>query len=250
MFQFIANALAEEATATDAVVEAAEKTPTWFETAFKEMGKFPVWGWVLMAVLLIGGFIAYKAVKGDKKSAWTTKKLSMGAICIALSSVLSMIRLWKMPMGGSITPASMLPLMLFAYVYGTGSGCTLGVIYGVLQFILDGGDAAAYGVTALLLDYPIAFAMMGLAGAFRSMKNENVGLALGVVLACFGRYLASFVSGWVFYGSYASYYGFVSPVVYSICYNGAYMLPECIICVLLAMLMGNRLVKSLKQNAK
>ena len=74
--------------------------------------------------------------------------------------------------------------------------------------------------------------------------------ALGVVLACFGRYLASFVSGWVFYGSYASYYGFVSPVVYSICYNGAYMLPECIICVLLAMLMGNRLVKSLKQNAK
>ena len=245
---FVTHALAEEAV-EEAVEEAAEESVSWLSQAFGKFAEFPMWGWALVAVLLVGGVVAYMAVKGNRKSVWTTKMLSLGAVCIALSSVLSMIRLWKMPMGGSITPASMLPMMLFAYVYGVGPGCTLGVIYGLLQFILDGGNAAAYGVAAMLLDYPIAFGMMGLAGAFRSMKDNMAGLTCGVVLACAGRFLASFVSGVVFYGSYASYYGFVSPVLYSICYNGAYMLPECIICVLLAVLMGSRLVRELKKQA-
>ena len=245
---FVTHALAEEA-AEKVIEEAAEESVSWLSQAFGKFAEFPVWGWVLVAVLLIGGVIAYMAVKGNRKSVWTTKMLSLGAVCIALSSVLSMIRLWKMPMGGSITPASMLPMMLFAYVYGVGPGCTLGIIYGLLQFILDGGNAAAYGIAAMLLDYPIAFGMMGLAGAFRKFQNELEGLTCGVVLACVGRFLASFLSGVVFYGIYASYYGFVSPVLYSICYNGAYMLPECIICVLLAVLMGSRLVRELKKQA-
>ena len=213
---FVTHALAEEAV-EEAVEEAAEESVSWLSQAFGKFAEFPMWGWALVAVLLVGGVVAYMAVKGNRKSVWTTKMLSLGAVCIALSSVLSMIRLWKMPMGGSITPASMLPMMLFAYVYGVGPGCTLGVIYGLLQFILDGGNAAAYGVAAMLLDYPIAFGMMGLAGAFRSMKDNMAGLTCGVVLACAGRFLASFVSGVVFYGIYASYYGFVSPVLYSIC---------------------------------
>ena len=135
----------------------------WFQTAFKDFGEFPAWAWIVVAVLLVGGVIAYRSLKGGHKTVWNTKMMAMGAVCIALSSVLSMIKIWKMPQGGSITAASMLPLMLFSYVYGMGPGCLVGALYGVLQFIIE---PYFLSVPQMLLDYPIAFGMMGLAGLF------------------------------------------------------------------------------------
>lgn len=245
----LAIARAEEATgeATSEAVDAAEPSPTWLQSAFEEFAEVPVWGWVVLGVLLVGGLLLWRAVRGEKRTVWTTRMVSLGAVCIALSSVLSLVKLYHMPMGGSITPASMLPLMLFAYIYGAGPGVTLGVIYSILQIILDGGSAIAYGIVPLLIDYPIAYGLLGLSGLFRGHKDVRTGLIAGVVVGCAGRYLASFVSGWVFYGEYCTYYGFASPVVYSICYNGAYMLPECIICVLVAVLVGPQLVRELKK---
>ena len=213
---------------------------------FEKFSEFPLWGWIMVVVLLAGGVLLIVRSKNlSKKTIWTTKMLSMGAICMALSSVLSMIRLFSMPMGGSITPASMLPMMLFAYVYGVGPGCTLGVLYGVLQFILDGGNAAAYGFVPMLLDYPIAFGLMGLAGLFRRMKDTRTGLTLGMVAGCIGRFAASFTSGVIFYGAYAPE-GW-NPVWYSIAYNGAYMGVECVICALLTILVGERLVREIRK---
>jgi len=213
---------------------------------FEKFSEFPLWGWIMVVVLLAGGVLLIVRGKNiNKKTVWTTKMLSMGAICMALSSVLSMIRLFSMPMGGSITPASMLPMMLFAYVYGVGPGCTLGVLYGVLQFILDGGNAAAYGFVPMLLDYPIAFGLMGLAGLFRRMKDTRTGLTLGMVAGCIGRFAASFTSGVIFYGAYAPE-GW-NPVWYSIAYNGAYMGVECVICALLTILVGERLVREIRK---
>ena len=212
---------------------------------FEKFAEFPVEGWAIVAILLVGGAALLTVKKGEKKTVWTTKMLSMGAICMALSSVLSMIRLFSLPMGGSITPASMLPMMLFAYVYGVGPGCTLGVLYGVMQFMLDGGNAAAYGFVPMLLDYPIAFGLMGLAGLFRKMKNVRVGLSLGMVAGCIGRFAASFTSGVVFYGAYAPE-GW-NPVWYSIVYNGTYMGAECIICAVLTLLVGERLAREAKK---
>lgn len=243
---FVANALAEEA-AEEVIEEAAEENVSWLSQAFGKFAEFPVWGWVLVAVLLIGGVIAWRRIRGTQKTIWTTKMVSLGAICLALTCVLSMIKLFRMPNGGSVTPASMLPLMLFAYIYGTVPGVTLGVIYGILQFILDGGSAIAYGVVPMLIDYPVAFGLLGLAGLFRRLRDERAGLLAGVIAGSVGRFLAAFVSGWVFYGEYCTYYGFASPVLYSICYNGAYMLPECVICVLMAALIGPRLVKELRR---
>ena len=214
---------------------------------FEKFSEFPVEGWAMVAILLVGGAVLLTNRKGSKKTVWTTKMLSFGAICMALSSVLSMIRLWSMPMGGSITPASMLPMLLFAYVYGAGRGCTLGVLYGVLQFLLDGGNAAAYGFVPMLLDYPVAFGLMSLAGCFRRVRNMRAGLALGMVAGCTGRFLASFTSGVVFYGTYAPE-GW-SPVWYSLAYNGAYMGVECIICAMLTLAMGERLVRELRKGA-
>ena len=214
----------------------------WFQTAFKDFGEFPAWAWIVLALLLVGGVIAYRSLKGGHKTVWNTKMMAMGAVCIALSSVLSMIKIWKMPQGGSITAASMLPLMLFSYVYGMGPGCLVGALYGVLQFIIE---PYFLSLPQMLLDYPIAFGMMGLAGLFSKMDNENLGLTVGVVLASVGRFVAAVLSGVIFFAEYA---GDQNPWVYSIVYNGSYMLPECIICVILCLAVGLRLARQLKKN--
>ena len=214
----------------------------WFQTAFKDFGEFPAWAWIVVAVLLVGGVIAYRSLKGGHKTVWNTKMMAMGAVCIALSSVLSMIKIWKMPQGGSITAASMLPLMLFSYVYGMGPGCLVGALYGVLQFIIE---PYFLSLPQMLLDYPIAFGMMGLAGLFSKMDNENLGLTVGVVLASVGRFVAAVLSGVIFFAEYA---GDQNPWVYSIVYNGSYMLPECIICFILCLAVGLRLARQLKKN--
>ena len=157
------------------------------------------------------------------------------------------VRLWKMPQGGSVTAASMLPMMLFAYMYGVGPGITLGALYGVMQFILDGGQWLWTGAIPNLLDYPIAFGMVGLAGILRRHSNVSLGLSVGVVVASIGRFVAAVASGVVFFAEYAEGTG-LSPMMYSIVYNGSYMGPECIICVVVALLVGKQLVTQLKKS--
>ena len=234
ILDLITRAVAEE----EAVAEAQ---PSWFENAFGDFAEFPVGGWILVAVLLVGGLVVYRQFKSESKTVWSTKMLALGAVCMALSNVLSMIKLFDMPQGGSVTPASMLPLMLFAYVYGVGPGMTVGAVYGVMQFIIE---PYFLSVPQMLLDYPIAFAMVGLAGVFSTYKNRPVGLMAGVVLGSLGRFAAAVLSGVVFFAEYA---GDQNPWVYSIGYNGAYMLPECIICVVLALAVGLRLTQQLSK---
>lgn len=234
ILDLITRAVAEE----EAVAEAQ---PSWFENAFGDFAEFPVGGWILVAVLLVGGLVVYRQFKSESKTVWSTKMLALGAVCMALSNVLSMIKLFDMPQGGSVTPASMLPLMLFAYVYGVGPGMTVGAVYGVMQFMIE---PYFLSVPQMLLDYPIAFAMVGLAGVFSTYKNRPVGLMAGVVLGSLGRFVAAVLSGVVFFAEYA---GDQNPWVYSIGYNGAYMLPECIICVVLALAVGLRLTQQLSK---
>ena len=234
ILDLITRAVAEE----EAVAEAQ---PSWFENAFGDFAEFPVGGWILVAVLLVGGLVVYRQFKSESKTVWSTRMLALGAVCMALSNVLSMIKLFDMPQGASITPASMLPLMLFAYVYGVGPGMTVGAVYGVMQFIIE---PYFLSVPQMLLDYPIAFAMVGLAGLFSKNENRALGLSLGVVLGSLGRFVAAVLSGVVFFAEYA---GDQNPWVYSIGYNGAYMLPECIICVVLALAVGLRLTQQLSK---
>jgi len=233
------NFLYSIARAEEAVTEAE---PSWLETAFGDFADISVWGWVLLLALLIGGAAVWFSVKGQKKTVWTTKMLSLGAICMALSSVLSLIKLFSFPQGGSITPASMLPMILFAYLYGAGPGLTLGAIYGVLQYILD---PYFVSVPQVLLDYPVAFGVIGLAGCFHQMKDERVGLAIGTVVGCMGRLLAAVASGVIFFAEYAP--AGMNPIVYSLGYNATYMVPECIICAIIAVLAGPRLMRELKK---
>jgi thiamine transporter len=174
---------------------------------------------------------------GTRRQRLTARALALGALCIALSFVLSCIRLYRMPQGGSITPASMLPLIAFAFAYGAGPGMLVGLAYGLLQ-LLQGADIVH--PLQMLLDYPLAFAMVGLAGLARrlSARRGKGALAVGVVLATLGRLLCATLSGWVFFASYAPQGQ--SPFLYSLVYNASYLGPDALVCALLAMVPGVR----------
>ena len=241
------SALAEDAAdvaedVAEVVEEAAKESPTWFQTAFKGLYKIPVWGWVLLVLLLVGGIIAYRAIKGEKKIVWTTRMLAVGAMCLALAAVLDAIHLFRMPNGGSVTVVSLLPLILFAYVYGTVPGLILGFVHGILQFMFGG---YFLNVIQLLLDYPLAFAVMGLAGLFNTMQNERAGLAIGTVVGCAARWFVAALAGLVFWSDLTE--GIWPAMVYTITYNASYMIPECIITVVVALLVGPRLIKELRK---
>ena len=184
-----------------------------------------VWG--ILAALVILGVVLFFVTRNSKK--WTTRMLANAALCIALAFVLSYIRLDKLPQGGSITLASMLPIFLFAYAYGVAPGMLVGAAYGILQFIQD-----AYFVhpVELLLDYPLAFALLGLAG-LASRFSDKWGMIPGIILGTFGRFVCAFLSGVIFFGMYAP--EGQSVLVYSAVYNGFYLIPEAIICIVLAM---------------
>jgi len=169
----------------------------------------------------------YAGASSLTKTQWTVKELVVGALCIGLAFVLSYIRLWKMPMGGSITPASMLPIFLFAYIYGTPKGLIVAVAYGFLQLIQDN-----YVVhwAQLALDYVLAFGTLALAGLFK--KN----IIPGIIAGGLGRFLCAFLSGVLFFAEYAP--EGQSPVVYSLLYQATYLVPDIAICILITLLPG------------
>ena len=166
------------------------------------------------------------------------------AILLALSVVLSYVVLWRLPFDGSITLLSMLPLCLISIRHGIGWGVGTAFCYSWFQ-ILQGG-VFAWGLTpgmliaSLLLDYIVAFTVLGLAGMFR--KHGFVGKIAGITLACFLRFLVHFLSGIILWANYAEFVAFGAewvnqPVLYSICYNGVYMLPDTLITVAVAVLL-------------
>lgn len=179
------------------------------------------WGIVVCGV---GFAVMYLAMR---KVEWTARMLTVGSICVALAFVLSYMTILKMPQGGRVTPASMLPIIVFSWIYGPGPGMAAGMIYGVMQLLQE-----AYVVHPIqfLLDYILPFAMLGLAGFFRGKR----GLTVGTVVSILARAMCHFVSGWVFFGSYAP--EGQHAILYSLGYTGSYMLPELAICTVIVLM--------------
>ncbi len=181
-----------------------------------------------------------------------TRKLVEGALMIALSTVLSMISLFKMPYGGSVTLLSMLPLVLMSFRHGAKWGLFTAFVHGALQLVL-GLENVAYCATiwsqigCILLDYLLAFTVLGLASTFaKPFSNRVTGLLVGTFGVCFLRFVCSFLSGWLLWGSYKDSYEWATnlPVwLYSLIYNGSYMLPETILTVLGAVLLYKAMPK-------
>ena len=207
-----------------------------------EFAEISLTTWAILAGLVILGVVLYIMTRDQKK--WSTRMLANASLCIALAFILSYVKLYEMPQGGSVTLASMLPIFMFAYAYGVGPGLVLGAVYGMLDFALGGWFLS---VPQFLMDYPVAFAMCGLAGLFHKSSNTRLGLSLGVVIGSLGRYVAAVAAGILFWSDLTE--GLAPALIYSLGYNGTYMAAECVICVVISILMGERLVRELKKVA-
>lgn len=161
------------------------------------------------------------------------RALTEGAMLVALAQVLSYLKLYEFPNGGSVTPA-MFPILLYAVRWGLGKGLLAGFAFGTLQLIFDG--AYAWGWQSMILDYLLAFTPLGLAGLF---KGKSWGIFPGTVVGCLGRFVVHYISGVTIYRIYepteiAGFGVFDDSQIYSLVYNGSYMLPCTILAIAIA----------------
>ena len=205
-----------------------------------------------------------------------TRRLTVSAVMLALATVLAMvcaiIPFLNLPFGGGFTVASMLPIVIIAYMYGVKWGFFVSFTYSVIQIVMDlylgkGGstimalfmpDSDDYmgivaAVSILVIDYIIAYTALCLGGVFRKrIKSKTAAIVAGVILALGVRYICHIVSGYIFYGAWAEWFftqeGFYAvgdkilgafsgkglALIYSVFYNGLYMIPEIVITVIAA----------------
>ena len=214
--------------------ETAEESTSFLSEVLGRFSELGATGWITIFTLVI--LAAIMVGMSVSRKTWTAKSMAYAALSIALAFVLSYIKIWRMPNSGSVTLASMLPLMLFAASYGVGPGLLAGAAYGMLQY-LQGG----YFVHPIqfLLDYPLAFALIGLAGLYRFLPKawSNWSLYAAMVLGALGRCLSATLAG-IFYWDTAPWASLV--------YNGAYLVPDTLICIVLAVFVGKRIMKMMK----
>lgn len=177
---------------------------------------------------------------------WNIQMLVEGGIMIALAVVLSYIKIYTAPNGGSVTAGSMIPILLFAIKWGAGPGVFVGATYGILDFILK---PYFYHPLQLLLDYPIAFGLLGLAGIGREVNENNkskeyFSLIMGIVLGIGGRMISHVLSGVIFFSENA---GDMNSWLYSIGYNASYLVPELIISIVVLAFIWKPLKRVIKR---
>ena len=173
----------------------------------------------------------------------SAQRLAEAGLVIALAKVLDMIVLYQMPMGGSVTLASMAPLFIFAIRWGWKWGVAVGAVYGIINMMLGG-----YVIHPLqmVLDYPLAFAMCGLAGLPANQGKRNYPSYLpAMIFASFMRFLWHLLSGCIFFSTVnfeesgaslidaLSLDNLSSGFLYSAGYNGSFLLPDLILCLLI-----------------
>lgn len=161
---------------------------------------------------------------------WSTKMLVEAGIMIALAIVLSRIKVYEAPQGGSVTAGSMIPILLFAMRWGLGPGMITGATFGLLKLMLGGW---IFSPIQAILEYPVAFGLLGLAGIFHNsigIGNDKVNdyfkIILSIFLAIGGRFICHLLAGVIFFGEYA---GTQNPWIYSAGYQSSYLVPEFIV---------------------
>ncbi len=173
---------------------------------------------VILAVMVVLWFV------GDKRKLNDTRSIVYGAVAMALAFVLSYARLFKLPNGGSITFASLLPLMIYCCMFGTRRGLIVCSFYGVLQALQD-----PYIIHPMqfLLDYPLAFGLVGVSGIFMEKgvfkEKKILAFLLGGVVAVLFRYICHVCSGTF---AFATYTDFKAALAYSLGYNATYVFAD------------------------
>lgn len=201
---------------------------------------------------------------------WLVESAMMLALAVVLEWAAKTF-IPPMPFGGQVTIVSMLPVILVGWKYGIGKGLVTGFVYSLLQMVIGMKDISAMVMPSsedylgsfsnvilmLLLDYVIAFTVLGLGSMYKkSVKNNAISLALGAFTVLLLRYLCHIGSGYILFGAWAEWFftqeGFYSwgqtimntfsgnalSLVYSVIYNGFYMIPEIIITTIVAVVIG------------
>ena len=174
----------------------------------------------------------------QRKNQMKIRALTEGALLVGLGFVLSFVKLYQLPNGGSLTPA-MFPILLYGLRWGLGKGLGAGFVFGLMQLLFDG--AYAWGWQSMILDYLLAFTPLGLAGLF---QGKSWGIFPGTVIGSLGRFAVHYYSGVTIYRiieptELPGIGTFDNAVLYSLVYNGSYMLPNMVLALLLAALLYN-----------
>ena len=202
--------------------------------------------------------------ENKKRTQALTVSAIMIAFAVAISAICAAMPFLNLPFGGGFTIASMLPIILVAYMYGTKWGILTAFTYSIMQMLLGFNTVSSFflpgdsqmlwwrAIIVCLIDYVIAYTVLGLGGIFRNKFSTKKALVLGSVFAISLRYVAHIVSGAIFFGAWAEWFftqeGFYAwgqsildtfsgnslALVYSIIYNGTYMIPEIIITSIVA----------------
>lgn len=200
----------------------------WGETTYvpTALGNFLLAA-LILALVAAALFFAGKKAKDTKqnRAKLSVKQLAFCAMALALGTVLSNLKLFDMPWGGSVTLLSMLVICLPGYWFGLEAGLLTGVAYGFLQLLID--PYVLYPMQ-LIVDYPLAFGALGLSGLFSDAK---LGLIKGYIAGVVGRFVFAVISGWIFFAAYA-WEGW-APLPYSLAYNGSYIFAEAAITLLI-----------------
>lgn len=179
---------------------------------------------IAIALIIVAVFVILNKKTGGLK--WDTRKVTYSAVCIALSFILSYIRLWHMPNGGSVTAASMLPMLLYGYMAGPVWGLVAGIAYAFLQCMQD---SYFLSIPQFFFDYIVPFlAISTLSGVFKTGKKP-LDIYLGFTLAILTRYASHVFAGIVFWADSAPY----NPILYSFVYN-SFVFVDAIACYVLA----------------
>lgn len=188
--------------------------------------------WILTAVSL--GVIGWVLQRGAKSL--SRRALAQVAMAVALAMILHQIKIYRLPQGGSITAGAMVPLLLVAWAYGPWAGMLAGLIFGTMTLFL--GGYVVHPVQGIL-DYPLAYIALGIAGFFPSHRF------LGGTIGLFGRFFCHFLAGVVFFSQYA--WSGWSPWIYSIVLNGLFILLEGGLCLLIIRLLPlDRLINTMQ----
>ena len=184
---------------------------------------------LLIALVLIGVF---RGKKKDAKSKFSVKTVTFAGVSIALAFVLSFVKLYHLPWGGSVTLLSMFFVAFVGYLYGPGVGFSAAFVYSILQFIQGGGGSYMLSPLQVMCDYFLAFTALGVSGFFKGKKN---GLIIGYIIAVICRGAFHALGGYLFWMDYMPE-DFFAPAVYPILYNFAYLIPEMILTVIVIIL--------------
>lgn len=163
-------------------------------------------------------------------------RLVEGALLIAVGTVLSMVKLLDLPYGGSVTACSALPVLLIGYRHGAKFGVFAASVYALLQLLLGMNTLSYFStplsvVAIILLDYVLAFAVLGLGGVFRREgRSQGQALVLAALTTCGLRYVCHVISGCTVWAGLSI--PTEAALVYSLAYNATYMLPETLVTVL------------------